>query len=249
MGGAGGTAETATGRSAPPLVSDATMRLYASDWAHFAAWCRAGGHTALPTTPAIMAAYLTQHAALASRGTLSRRRSAIAATHRAHALPVPTLDRAHRASLKLAVPPAAARPPRIVTAEHLQTMAQRAPRDLAGLRDRALLLLAASLCANSQAAVPRSFLIRLDAEHVRLTHTGAELRLFAHSSEEAPSRTIALTRDAAATRCPVRALENWLRASDTAYGPVFRKVDRWGNVEHARLGHDAWSRILRRHAR
>ncbi len=126
-------------------------------------------------------------------------------------------------------------------------MAQRAPRHLAGLRDRALLLLAASLCGKSRAALPRTFLIQLDAEHVRFTPTGAELRLLARSDEVEPSRTVTLTREATSARCPVRALEDWLRASDTAYGPVFRKVDRWSNVEHARLGPDAWSRILRRH--
>jgi hypothetical protein len=43
-------------------------------------------------------------------------------------------------------------------------------------------------------------------------------------------------------------LEDWLRASDTAFGPVFRKVDRWGNVEHARLGADAWYRIVAQRA-
>jgi hypothetical protein len=46
--------------------------------------------------------------------------------------------------------------------------------------------------------------------------------------------------------CPVSALEDWLRASDTRFGPVFRKIDRWGNVEHRRLGADAIRRILAR---
>ena len=55
-----------------------------------------------------------------------------------------------------------------------------------------------------------------------------------------------LTRAVAAASCPVRALEGWLRSSETAFGPVFRKVDRWGNVEHGRLGPDAWHRILAR---
>ena len=60
-----------------------------------------------------------------------------------------------------------------------------------------------------------------------------------------PSRTVTLTRTIAAS-CPVRALEEWLRSSETAFGPVFRKVDRWGNVEHGWLGPDAWHRILAR---
>ena len=35
-------------------------------------------------------------------------------------------------------------------------------------------------------------------------------------------------------------------ASDCRFGPVFRKVDRWGNVEHRPLGTDAVRRIVAR---
>ena len=31
----------------------------------------------------------------------------------------------------------------------------------------------------------------------------------------------------------MRALEAWLEASGCRFGPVFRKVDRWGTIEHA----------------
>jgi hypothetical protein len=47
----------------------------------------------------------------------------------------------------------------------------------------------------------------------------------------------------------VRALQDWLRASQCRFGQVFCKVDRWGNVEHRRLGADAVRRILRRRVR
>ncbi|MCO6416555.1 hypothetical protein JYK14_10325 [Siccirubricoccus sp. KC 17139] len=42
----------------------------------------------------------------------------------------------------------------------------------------------------------------------------------------------------------MRALEAWLAASTCDYGPVFRKVDRWGNIEHARLSGEAVRVIL-----
>jgi hypothetical protein len=48
--------------------------------------------------------------------------------------------------------------------------------------------------------------------------------------------------------CPVWALGDWLRVSDCRFGPVFRKVDRWGNLEHRRLGADGLRRIWRRRA-
>ena len=127
-------------------------------------------------------------------------------------------------------------------------MAEKCPRDLPGLRDRALLLVAAATHsdAGGKPSVPRLFLLALDAEHVRFTASGVTLSVHTRSDEAVPSRRVTLTRAVAAATCPVLALEEWLRASDTAFGPVFRKVDRWGNVEHGRLAPDAWHRILAR---
>jgi integrase len=48
--------------------------------------------------------------------------------------------------------------------------------------------------------------------------------------------------------CPVRALEAWLEASGCRFGPVFRKVNRWGDIEPAALHPDAVRQILRRRA-
>ena len=48
--------------------------------------------------------------------------------------------------------------------------------------------------------------------------------------------------------CPVQALRDWLDTSETQFGPVFRKIDRWGTLEHHRLGTDAIRRILVRRA-
>jgi len=117
-------------------------------------------------------------------------------------------------------------------------MAAICPRDLAGLRDRALLLLLA------EASLNRSKLTGLQAEHVRFTAPGVEL--LAENAEGAPKVVVTFLRKPDYAACPVRALEDWLRTSDTAFGPVFRKIDRWENVEHHRLGPDAIRRILLR---
>ena len=41
-------------------------------------------------------------------------------------------------------------------------------------------------------------------------------------------------------------MEAWLRASDCQYGPVFRKIDRWGSVEQTPLHPNALPKILAR---
>jgi hypothetical protein len=62
-------------------------------------------------------------------------------------------------------------------------------------------------------------------------------------------RVRVVARITASAVCPVRALENWLHSSDTRFGPVFRKVDRWGTVEYRRLRVDALRRIWQRRAK
>ena len=241
----------------------ATLKLYAGDWARFVAWCREQGRPSLPASSDTLAAYLVDIAPGLSRGALGRRRSAISTMHRQAGLPTPLLSPPTHKALRTAAKPKSTRSASPPNAAGLVRMAARCPRDLPGLRDRALLLLAAAtlrprrrgkqasglLDAGDETAEPagiaRLFVLALDAEHVRFTAAGVELQLRTRTDEAVPSRTVALTRAIAAS-CPVRALEEWLRSSETAFGPVFRKVDRWGNVEHGRLGPDAWHRILAR---
>ena len=118
-------------------------------------------------------------------------------------------------------------------------MAAACPGDLAGLRDRALLRLAAA------AGLGRATLVGLDFEHVRFTESAVVLTLPDGNTE----RRLAIPCAADPSACPVHALRHWLRTSDTKYGPVFRKIDRWGNVEHRRLGTDAIRRILAKRAK
>ncbi len=112
-------------------------------------------------------------------------------------------------------------------------MVARCPGALAGLRDRALLLLAA-------AGLDREALLLLDRDGVRLTDAGVELVLPSLASgdlgEATSTRAVALRRAAAMLACPVCALDAWLRGADLRFGPVFCKVDHRGNVEHGRLG-------------
>lgn len=231
-----------------------TRRLYAADWAAFAAWCRERRHAALPAAPATVAAYLGSLSATLKPGALARRAAAVADRHRRTGHASPGTDPAVRAVLRAArrtrdvackagvdtpeapsLPLPIRRQPPPGPAQ-LARMAARCPGDLAGLRDRALLLLAA-------AGLEAGRLPALDHEHVRFTARGVDLA----GSGAGAGEGMAIARMAAPT-CPVRALEDWLRSSDTRFGPVFRKVDRWGNVEHRRLRPDALPRIWRRRA-
>jgi site-specific recombinase XerD len=187
-------------------ASPETQRLYAADWKSFEAWCTDQGRVALPAEPATVAAFLTAGAESLSAGALGRRAAAIGDRHRQRGLASPVKDPTVKAVLctaRLTATPRRVPPQRPNT---LISMAARCPRDLAGLRDRALLLLAAQ-------GLGRAALV------------GASLAV-----------------------CPVQALRAWLDSSATRFGPVFRKIDRWGSIEHHRLGTDAVRRILARRA-
>lgn len=218
-----------------------TVRLYAAEWIVFVAWCRAARRASLPADGETLAAYLVDVAPRVGRGTIGRKRAAIRAMHRQHGLPLPALDSRMRAAIRGAAEPNRPAGPGLSEARSSARwvrLAMQCPRDLAGLRDRALLLLA----ADGQATIED--LLGLEREQVRLTESGAELRLV-----RATPLAVTIPRGTSTAACPVRALEEWLQASETRFGPVFRKVDRWGNVEHARLGPDGLRRIVARRQR
>jgi integrase len=68
------------------------------------------------------------------------------------------------------------------------------------------------------------------------------------TDQEGKGVELGISRGKRRETCPVRAVEAWLEASACKYGPVFRKVDRWGTIEHRRLGSDAVREILLKRA-
>jgi hypothetical protein len=82
----------------PPAAE--TVRLYASDWAAFVAWCHEAQLTPLPADSDTVTAYLTSLADTLSYGTLLRRLAAIADQHRQYGLAAPAADPAGKALLR-----------------------------------------------------------------------------------------------------------------------------------------------------
>jgi hypothetical protein len=150
------------------LPAPETLRLNASDWSAFVTWCRLAGAAPLPTVPATLATYLATLGERLSAGALARRAAAIAAQHRQHGLASPASDQAVTALLRHARRTATRRraPPPTVT--RLTRMATACSGDLAGLRDRALLLLAA-------AGLGRAALVSLVVERVHFVGAGVDL--------------------------------------------------------------------------
>ena len=240
------TAAVAMRRNRNPSAE--TQRLYAADWRAFEDWCREQSLVPLAADATTVAAFLTQGAKTLSAGTLSRRATAIAERHRQSGFASPAADPAVTAILRAARRTATPRRPAPKPSATLIRMAVRCPRDLAGTRDRAVLLLAAN-------GLSRAALVGLDVEHIRFTTTAVELSLGAiagrgarRTAGEGRGVPVVIRSSADRAVCPVQALRDWLDTSETQFGPVFRKIDRWGTLEHHRLGTDAIRRILARRA-
>jgi integrase len=222
-----------------------TRRAYAADWAHFSGWCREAGCAALPAEPTAVAAYLASMAPLYSRSALERRLAAIGHAHRLRELAWSAGHPAIRGTLRgiYRTHRRRGRQAAALTSTELKRLVAACGGDLAGLRDRALLLLGFA------GALRRSELVAVDREHLRFTEAGLRL-LIPTSKTDADGKGVELgiSRGKRRETCPVGALEAWLDRSACKFGPVFRKIDRWGTIEHRRLGGDAVRDILRKRA-
>ncbi len=97
----------------------------------------------------------------------------------------------------------------------LTQLAETCRSDFASQRHRVILLLLA-------AGLGRTAILTLQAEQLRFTETGLDWTTGRRDSLERSS----LPRSVSLALCPVRAVEDWLRASAARYAPVLRKVNR-----------------------
>ena len=164
-----------------------TLRGYRSDWREFTTWCAERQLEALPTGPATVTGYLTDLARHGARvGTMSRRLSGIKFAHQLRDLPDPTrnarviavwegIRRTHGAPPDQAAP---LMPPELFdvldacpTVKIWRSAGRPSEPDLAGARDRALLLV------GFVAALRRSELATLTVDRVAEHPNGAVLTL------------------------------------------------------------------------
>ena len=220
---------------ADQALSAHTSRAYAADWSAFMTWCARRGFLALPARPETLALYLTElRDAGRSRATLQRRLAAIGHAHRRAGKPSPAGEALPRA-IVAELPEAPSQAPLPLGIADLRALTQALPDTLAGRRDRALLLVGFG------AALRRAELVNLDAEGLRFVADGLVLGLTGARRVGVP-----LWNDAAL--CPVRATREWLDAARIDRGPLFRSINRHGQLASTRLSDKAVALIVKRAA-
>lgn len=236
-----------------------TRRAYASDWKHFASWCRRQGVEMLPPDPQVVGLYISAQASGTATGdnrpnsvsTIERRLSSLSWNYAQRGQPLDRKDR-HIATVMAGIRNKHAAPPRqkeAILPEDLIAMLETLDRGtLRGLRDRAMLLLGFA------GGLRRSEVVGLDCGRdqtedgrgwVEILDKGLLVTLRGKTGW----REVEVGRGSSDATCPAVALETWLKLAGIAHGPLFRRVTNQGKAVGAdRLNDQEVARLVKRTA-
>lgn len=203
--------------------SNATTRAYDADIRHFK---QHGG--SIPATPTMVAEYLASFAGILAVSTLQHR---LVAIHRAHidiGLASPVMDSLVKRTMQgirrtLGIKQRQVKA--LVKDDLLEMMVHvERQRPMKAARDKALLLVGFS------GAFRRSELVALRYEDITYFESGVELLIRrSKTDQEGIGRTVFIPH-ARGSRCPVKALTNWLSLAGIKSGALFRPINRHDGV-------------------
>lgn len=239
-----------TARFLSAAKASSTRRAYASDFRHFADFCATHSLPCLPSTPQVVAVYISDLAQQVTVATIRRRLAAITYAHREAGYPnSPASTRNHflvrevlggivrtRGTAQHGADP--------LLSHEVKRIAAACPDSLLGIRDRALTLLGFS------GAFRRSEIASvLEVRDLTFTEQGLSIRLpRSKTDQEQAGRIVAIGFGQYEESCPVMALRAWLDGAGIKSGPVFRAVDRHGRVAATALSERSIAKILKRAA-
>ncbi|MGB7334478.1 MAG: tyrosine-type recombinase/integrase [Salaquimonas sp.] len=236
---------------AAQATAENTNLAYASDWAHFASWCRRRGAELLPPSPALIGLYITECASPQetprrstanfgtpsstgenlSVSTIERRLSGLAWHYQQRGFTLDRRDR-HISTVLAGIRRKHAKPPaqkEALMAEDILEMISILSFGLRDLRDRAILLIGYA------GGLRRSEIVGLDigkddsqgpdddsGGFIEIAENGVILFIKGKTGW----REVEIGRGSSDQTCPVHALEQWLHFAKIAKGPIFRPVTR-----------------------
>jgi len=220
-----------------------TIRGYQSDWKEFCAWCERHRVCPLPASPEIIASYIAECAGRLKVGSIQRRLNAIAEAHKAVGLDSPTASGMVRNTfkgIKRTLGTAAVQKAPAMT-DDIRAMVDATDAGLIGLRDRALILLGFA------GAFRRSEVVGLDLEDCVFSKDGLTVMLRrSKTDQDGQGWKIGIPYGSNPETCPVRVLQSWLEQAARSRGPVFRSINRHGQVQARRLSPADVARIVKK---
>jgi integrase len=125
----------------------------------------------------------------------------------------------------------------------LRRMIAQLPETLIGVRDRAILLVGFA------GAFRRSELVALNHDDVEFTRDGLVISIRrSKTDQEGAGRKIGIPYGSNPATCPVRSLQDWIECGDIKEGPLFRPINRHGQIAGRRLSGEAVAEIVKRYA-
>ncbi|WP_068470560.1 tyrosine-type recombinase/integrase [Candidatus Protochlamydia phocaeensis] len=243
-------------------MAKASIDAYLSDWEDLCLWCTERGRSFLPANPHDVADYLEDRArnpwlgiSGKSRGlqtkaplkwnSLNRRLTSISKVHQYNEMEFNRKDPAIVRTLKGIKNKLSKEQPHRVKEKRkspiikadIANMVAALPDSLIGIRDRALLLVGFTC------ALRRSELARICIQHLQASENGFKLNIpWSKTGERNPI----IPYGSNPQTCPVRALKSWIQAADLTDGPIFRSINRHGQIQNKALSDKAVALIIMR---
>ena len=232
----------------------ATKRAYATDWRLFTEWCASRSLPVFPSTPEVVAMYISDMAASGKikSATITKKLAAISKVHEWGGFPSPStmqnpnLQTVARGIRKSLGTKQAAKDP--ISLELIRRMIDNEDGvPLAIARNRALILVGFAT------GMRRSELAALQVEHLHERNSGFQIEVpRSKTDQEGKGREVEIVYGSqpedtspAILTCPVRALKRWLLQAAIGKGPVFRKVNKYGEKEAKALHPDSIGWIIK----
>jgi site-specific recombinase XerD len=223
--------------------SENTVRGYECDWRAFCAWCEPRALCPLPASPETVAAFIADCAGHLKTGSVQRRLNAIAEAHKATGLESPT----HTAivantmkGIRRTKGVAPAQKAATLTAD-IRTMVDATDAGPIGLRDRALILLGFA------GAFRRSELVGLMVDDCAFSKDGLTVTLRRSKTDQAGAgRKIGIPYGSNPDTCPVRTIQTWIEQAVVSGGPLFRSINRHGQVQPGGLSGIDVARVVKK---
>jgi site-specific recombinase XerD len=220
-----------------------TLRGYRTDWRNFCEWCKSHHLGPLPASPDVVAAYIAECAGRLKVGSIQRRLNAIAEAHKAMGLDSTTsagMVRNTLKGIKRTMGTAAVQKSAALT-DDIRAMVAATDAGLIGARDRALILLGFA------GAFRRSELVGLDVEDCAFGKDGLTVMLRrSKTDQEGAGRKIGIPYGSNPETCPIRVLQEWMEHSQITGGPLFRSLNRHGQVQPGRLSGIDVARVVKK---
>jgi integrase len=232
-------------------VPETTRATYRSAWNAWGAWCSERGLPLVPVTPDALGAAVSDWSEGFALATIEVRVAACVFHHKlwqasegiaADRRTDPSVDPRVQVTMKAVRRKLGRKPQRQMaplSVDDLRKLVSGLSDDLTGIRDHALILIGfAGAMRRSEIACGESA-VRANGQHERglcvedVSERPEGLRVeirYSKTDQEGAGQVIGVPRGRDPRLCPVLAYRNWLSWSGITTGPVFRPIDRHGNV-------------------